>query len=255
MKRVAGSLGNGIRKKDADKAKAKLSAWCAEHEMTVTEWLDGRCGSIGEVCYGNWLNGRKVDAVVIPEAGVASENVYEFYAYKAMLKRRHSDLVIASDTEAFPGYGLCEKFLVVLIDTMCRIDVENTPVKTNNGRIDKAARGAYIGGKAPYGYKVEDGKLVVNPDEVPVVEFILSEKRLGRTKKGTMEKLNAHGYRTRNGKPFVISTVQSVWNNEMFYKGYYRYGKDGDWVRGQHEPIVKEGKNADVCVWDETPAT
>ena len=55
-----------------------------------------------------------------------------------------------------------------------------------------------------------------------------------------MEKLNVLGYKTRGGKPFVISTVQSVWNNEMFYKGYYRYGKDGEWVKGQHEAIVKE---------------
>ena len=255
MKRVAGYIGSEVRKSEVQKVKKTMSSWCAEHEMTVTEWLDGKCGSIGEVCYGNWLNGRKVDAVVIPEAKTASENIYEFYAYKAMLKRRHSDLVIASDEAAFPGYGLCEKFMNELIDTMCRVDVENKPLKTNNGRIDKAARGAYIGGKAPMGYRVEDGKLVVNPDEVPVVEFILGEKRLGRTKKGTMEKLNADGYRTRSGKPFVISTVQSVWNNEMFYKGYYRYGKDGEWVKGQHEPIVKEGKNADVCVWDETPTT
>lgn len=243
MKRVAGYLGIDRKSTSVFKAKKMRQAvadWCAEHEMTVTEWLDGACGSIGEVVYGNWMNGRKVDAVVIPDAKAASGNVYEFYAYKAVLKRRHSDLVIASDENAFPGYGLYLKILDELIDTMCRVDVENKPLKTNNGRIDKAARGAYIGGRAPYGYMVENGMLAVNPEEVPVVEFILAEKKLGRTKKGTMEKLNAQGYKTRGGKPFVISTVQSVWNNEMFYKGYYRYGKDGDWVKGQHEPIVKE---------------
>lgn len=255
MRRAAGYIGGNVKKKDVPGVRKAMQEWCAAHEMTITEWIDGKCGSIGEVAYGNWLNGRKVDAVVIPDARTASGNVYEFYAYKAMLKRRHSDLVIASDADAFPGYGLCEKFLNGLIDTMCRIDVENKPLKTNNGRIDKAARGAYIGGRTPYGYKVEDGKLVVNPDEVPVVLLILGEKRAGRTKKGTVEKLNAGRYSTRNGKPFVISTVQSVWNNEMFYKGYYRYGKDGEWIKGQHEPIVKEGKNAGVYVWDETETT
>ena len=239
MKRAAGYIGNDVRKGNIAKTKRAMQAWCAEHEMTVTEWLDNLC-SIGEVAYGNWMNGRKVDAVVVPDVKTVSRNVYEFSAYKAVLKRRHSDLVIASDEEAFPGYGLCEKILSEMIETMCRVDVENQPLKTNNGRIDKAVRGAYIGGRPPYGYKVQDGKIVVNPDEVPVVEFILEEKRCGRTKKGTMEKLNALGYRTRAGKEFVISTVQSVWNNEMFYKGYYRYGKDGDWVKGQHEPIMKE---------------
>ena len=235
MKRAAGYIGGGSRKE-----KERMQSWCAEHEMTITEWLDGKCGSIGEVAYGNWLNGRKVDAVVVPNAKAVSEDVYEFYAYKSVLKRRHSDLVIAGDDEAFAGYRLYLKVMDDLIDTMCRIDVENKPLKTNNGRIDKAARGAYIGGRAPMGYKVEDGKLKVNPDEVPVVLFIMEQKHAGRTKIRTVDALNQGGYRTRNGKPFVISTVQSVWNNEMFYKGYYRYGKDGEWIKGQHEPILKE---------------
>lgn len=240
MKRAAGYLGSGGRRDSVQKLKKAVEAWCAEHDYAVTEWLDGQCGSIGEVAYGDWLNGRKVDAVVIPDAQAASGNLYTFYAYKAVLKRRHSDLVIASDAEAFPGYTLYLKLLDGFVEEMCRVEVENRPLKTVNGRMDKAARGAYIGGKAPMGYKVQDGKLVVNPEEVPVVELILAEKQLGRTKKGTVEKLNAGGYKTRGGKPFVISTVQSVWNNEMFYKGYYRYGKDGEWVKGQHEPIVKE---------------
>ena len=240
MKRVAGYIGGVKQKADAEKLKGKLQAYCSGHDMLITEWLDGKCGSIGEVAYGNWLNGRKVDAVVVPDVKVVSENLYEFYAYKAVLKRRHSDLVVAEDGDVFPGYGMCEKFLNELIDTMCRVDVANQPVKTNNGRIDKAARGAYIGGKAPMGYMAVNGKLEINPEEVPAVEFIFDRKRKGGTMLGTVHELNAKGYRTRAGKEFVISTVQSIWNNEMFYKGYYRYRKDGDWVPGQHEAILKE---------------
>ena len=238
MRRVAGYIGNVKRKADAEKLKKQLKEYCAGHEMTVTEWLEA--GSIGEVAYGNWLNGRKVDAVLIPDASVASGNVYEFYAYKAVLKRRHSDLVVAKDGALFPGYDLYLKLFDELLDTMCRVDVANEPVKTNNGRIDKAARGAYIGGRAPMGYKVEDGKLVVNPAEVPVVLCVIDRKRSGKSMLGTVDVLNQNGYKTRNGKAFVISTVQSIWKNEMFYKGYYRYGKDGEWVKGQHEAILKD---------------
>ena len=238
IRRVAGYTG-AKRKADVDRLKKQIEEYCAGHEMLVAEWLDGRCSGIGEIVYGNWLNGRKVDAVVIPEAETASGNVYEFYAYKGVLKRRHSDLVIAKDGVTFPGYELYLKLFDELLDTMCRIDVENKPIKTNNGRIDKAARGAYIGGKPPMGYKVEDGKLVVNKDEAKIVKFIIESKRTGKTMLGTVADLNAKGYRTRAGKEFVISTVQSVWHNEMFYKGYYRYGKDGEWVPGQHEAIVK----------------
>lgn len=240
MKRVAVFMGSGRKKAEADRLKERVEEYCTKSDMLIVEWLDGKCGTIGEVAYGNWLNGRKVDAVVVPDAETVSGNVMEFYAYKAVLKRRHSDLVVPWDGEVFPGYQICEKFLGELIDTMCRIDVENKPVKTNNGRIDKAARGAYIGGRAPMGYKVEDGKLVINQAEVPVVLCVMDRKRTGKTILSTVDALNQNGYRTRAGKEFVISTVHSIWNNEMFYKGYYRYGKDGEWVKGQHEPILKD---------------
>ena len=37
----------------------------------------------------------------------------------------------------------------------------------------------------------------------------------------------------------MISSVQGIWNNERFYRGYYKYGKTGIWVKGEHEPILE----------------
>ena len=155
-----------------------------------------------------------------------------------MLKRRHSDLVAVESR--FKGYDLYRKLFEELIDTMCRIDLANEPIKRTHDRTDKAARGAYIGGNAPMGYKVENGKLVINPEEVPVVLCVMDRKHSGRTMLSTVDTLNQNGYKTRSGRPFVISTVQSIWNNEMVYRGYYRHGKDGEWVKGQHEPILQD---------------
>ena len=111
-------------------------------------------------------------------------------------------------------------------------------IRKPHDRRDKAARGEYIGGNPPMGYMVQDGKLVINPEEAPAVEVIMAQKKQGKTKLGTVELLNARGYKTRRGKPFVISTVQSIWNNERTYLGEYKYGKTGEWVKGQHEPIL-----------------
>ena len=119
-----------------------------------------------------------------------------------------------------------------------RKELENEPILRKTGRIRKVAKGGYVGGQAPMGYKVEDGKLVVNPEEVPVVLFIMEEKHRGGTKNGTAEKLNAKGYETRRGGPFQISTVQGIWNNEMLYRGYRRSGDE--WVKAQHEAILKD---------------
>lgn len=89
------------------------------------------------------------------------------------------------------------------------------------------------------GYRVENGALVINEEEAKVVRYIFDRKHSGKTMLSTVDALNADGMRTRNGKPFVISTVQSIWNNERMYWGWYRYGKEHmKWIRGQQEPIL-----------------
>lgn len=90
------------------------------------------------------------------------------------------------------------------------------------------------------GYKVVNGKLVIDEEEAKVVRFIFNRKKQGLTMLSTVAALNEEGYKTRGGKPFVISTVQSIWNNERTYRGDYKYGKDGEWVTGAQEPILKD---------------
>ena len=51
--------------------------------------------------------------------------------------------------------------------------------------------------------------------------------------------LNKEGVQTRKGGEWVISTVQGILNNRKTYEGFYRYGKENEWVKGQHEAILK----------------
>ena len=238
VKKAVGYIRNGKRKSEIDRQKKAIDGYCIEHDMAVTDWIGMNGETFGEIAYGDWMTGKKVDAVIVADSGYVSGSVYEFYAYKSVLKRRHSDLIAVSGR--FPGYDLYVKLFNELIETMCRIDLENAPIRKPHDRMDKAARGAYIGGRAPMGYKAENGQLVINEQEVPVVRFVMESKHSGKTMLGTVEALNSNGYKTRNGKPFVISTVNGIWKNEMFYRGYYRYSKDGEWVKGQHEPILKD---------------
>lgn len=46
-------------------------------------------------------------------------------------------------------------------------------------------------------------------------------------------------YLARSDKEFLISSVQSIWNNERIYRGEYRYGKNNEWIPGRHEPILE----------------
>ena len=234
MKKVVGYIRNG-GKRDTDRQRKQIEAYCAGNEMDIVDWLV--CDSFDEAAYGNWMGHRKIDAVVAASCKDVTGSVYEFYAYRCKLRMRNSNLVVVK-FEDFAGYRLYQKIFEEFTEVMVRKELANEPVRDNAGRVRKTLKGQYIGGQAPMGYKVESGRLVVNPEEVPVVLLIMEEKHAGRTKLGTVEKLNAEGYKTRKGGPFQISTVQSIWNNENLYRGYRKSGDE--WVRGEHEAILKD---------------
>ena len=149
------------------------------------------------------------------------------------------DIELISICEDFGQFGVFADMLKAFTLTCAKIERDNITKRTSAGRNIKAKRGGYSGGRAPMGYKVVDGKLVINPDEAEVVKFIFDRKFKGETMLSTVDALNQAGFKTRNGKQFVISTVQSIWNNERTYRGEYRYGKTGEWVKGEHEPILE----------------
>lgn len=178
-----------------------------------------------------------VEYIVVAKADRLARDVMLYYAFKAKLG--DLGLTILSVMEDWTAQDkltgtILENFLAVV----AQIEKENIRARMSGGRTQKAKIGGYAGGNAPMGYKVENGKLVFNMEELPAVKMIFRNKFAGGTMNSTVKALNELGYTTRRGKPFVISTVQSIWNNERTYRGEYHYGKDGEWVKGEHPALI-----------------
>lgn len=233
MKKVVGYVRSG-KKRDMERQEKAIREYCMKSDVV----LDGIMvfGSFDECAYGDWMGHRKIDAVVAASTEDVAENAFEFYAFRCKMRMRNSNLWVA-EWKDYAGFKLHRKIFEEFTEVLVRKELEHEPILRKSNRIRKVANGGYVGGQAPMGYKVEDGKLIVNPEEVPVVLFIMEEKHRGGTKLGTVEKLNAQGYKTRKGGPFQISTVQGIWNNEELYRGYRKNGDE--WVKGQHEAILK----------------
>lgn len=224
--------------------KEQISAYAADHDMKVVRWVEdkGESGAkerpgLDEIVFGEATN-PPYDAVLVAKSDrIAREiNLYFFYKYKLLKK----EIKLISISEDFGSAGSLAPIMEALIVSWAQIDRENINKRTSAGRKIKASKGGYSGGRAPMGYKVIDGRLEINEEEAKVVRFIFDRKANGESMLSTVDALNKSGYKTRNGKPFVISTVQSIWNNENTYRGMYKYGKDMNWVKGIHEPILKE---------------
>lgn len=223
-----------------------IREYCEKNDIEVVNWYidEGVSGAaknrpaLSRLLEGEVTN-PPVEAVIVAKADRLARDINLYYGFKAKLAELNLEII--SVTEDWSAQDkLTAMILENFLAMVAQIEKENIKVRMSGGRKQKAKQGGYAGGRAPMGYKVVNGRLVINEDEVPVVKFIFDRKKSGCTMLSTVDALNEAGLRTRSGKEFVISTVQSIWNNERTYRGEYRYGKDAEWVKGAHEPILKD---------------
>lgn len=220
----------------------QIEEYASAHDMTVIDWFrdEGESGAkerpgFDEIIYGEVTN-PPYEAVIVAKSDRVARDINVYFYYKMMLLKK--DVKLISISEDFEAFGVFAPMLEAF--TLCVADMErqNINKRTSARRKVKASQGGYSGGRAPMGYKVQNKTLVINPDESPTVLRIFELRDNGMVMTAIVDTLNREGYKTRNGKPFVISTVQSVLNNRKTYEGFYHYGKTGEWVKGQHEPLL-----------------
>ncbi len=154
------------------------------------------------------------------------------------------------------------KMMISILGAMAEIERDNINVQTMAGRREKARQGGWNGAKAPYGYKLEDGKLVISPVEAEHIRVIFDKyvsTNMGAI--GVAKWMNDHGYKksmnTYNSHDyFSVSFVDKALKNHA-YVGKIAYGKsktvliegtedeyhriltdDYEVHEGQHEAII-----------------
>lgn len=226
-----------------DAQRAQIAEYCRKNDMQlVHEYKDeAKSGAkmdrpeFDRIVYGDVQN-PPIEAVIVAKSDRIARDINVYYYYKMQLKMKGIELI--SIAEDFGQFGVFANMLEAFTLCVAEMERENIMKRTSAGRIQKAGQGGYAGGQAPMGYSVSNGHLVVNPNEAGTVRRAFELRETGLPMRGVADALNEEGYRTRNGNPFVISTVQSILNNKKTYQGYYRYGKNSEWVEGQQEAIL-----------------
>lgn len=227
-----------------DSQKAIIMKYCAEHEMQISDWYidEGESGvkesrpALDELLFGEVRN-PPVTTVVVAKSDRMARDIKLYFYYMMLLEKKGIELISASEPFVDDGTGLGNVYrsLMLFVAEQERMNINK---RTSGGRKIKAARGGYSGGRPPYGYKPVDGNLVIVPEEADVVRYVINAKKSGETFQRICDKLNAEGKTNRSGTKFSISTIQVILENEPMYRGMYRYGKGGEWVKGQQEAIL-----------------
>lgn len=238
---TAGQVGDD--KYGIDWQRAKIEEYAEKHDIKITDWFidEGVSGAEKkrpalDKLLGGEVSNPPVEYILVAKADRLARDISLYYAFKYSLQQIGLEIVSAVE-----DWSAQDKITGTILETFLalvgEIEKENIRVRTSGGRTQKAKQGGYAGGQPPFGYRVSNGQLVINQQEADVVRFIFRNEKK-HSVLGLANLLNECEYKSRSGKPFQHSTVRSILENKKTYQGYYRYGKEGKWVQGQHEPIL-----------------
>lgn len=228
-----------------DVQRREILDYADRNGYSIVDWVidkvsgakDNREG-LDSILYGDKITNPPYEAIIVFKNDRLARDTKLYFYYLYTLEKRNIKLL--STKEEFAEGSDFANIYRALLQFVAEQERKNIALRTSKGRSMKAMVGGYSGGRSPYGYKVEQGRLIVNEEEKPIVEFVFTEHKKGTPMLRIADMLNDQGFKTRLGGKFHNTTVKSIVKNEPLYRGMYKYGKEMNWVKGVHEPILAE---------------
>lgn len=225
--------------------KQSILLYANEHHYNIVDWkIDEISGikddrpALNEILYGDNVTNPPFEAVIVFKNDRLARDTKLYFYYLYVLEKKNIKLL--SVKEEFNEGNDFANIYRALLQFVAEQERKNIALRTSKGRSIKASCGGYSGGRCPYGYKIQDHRLIINEEEKPIVEYVFSELSKGKPMLTIADELNDMGYRTRKGTKFQNTSVRSIANNKKLYQGYYKYGKSMNYVKGVHEPILED---------------
>jgi site-specific DNA recombinase len=161
------------------------------------------------------------------------------------LARRNSDLLNTSElleeyrvsirslTEPFDTSTPTGKFMVSTLGSIAELERTNIAERSRSGMERLVREGHWVGGRAPFGYRVVNGVLAVDPLKARIVKDIFTWYLCGQRVRGIAARLNAAevkhpmDWTKPVSRPWYEATVSNLLNNPC-YTGKWEWRKRTD---------------------------
>jgi len=226
----------------------KILQYCKLHDLKINK-------IVGEVCSGSietrdsieevkdLVRNNKVGVVVIWKSDRCFRSMLHFSRFYEFLKKHNVEL--RSVSEGLSSFSKNGSMLFGIMCSIAQYERELITERMMNGKITKVKNGdRKIGGKSVYGYKVENGQVVVDKESAEAVKFIfkktneLQKKEITKTKKTQklLKSLKRKSFQF-NGHDFTNRNIKSILNNSFYY-GEMKYS---DIVtKHNHEKLISK---------------
>lgn len=186
------------------------------------------------------------DVILVWKFSRFARNQEESIVYKNILRKKGIQVISISEPIIDSPFGdLIER----IIEWMDEYYLINLSTEVKRGMTEKLSRGEALCPPA-YGYDIQNGKYIINPDEAPHVVEIFKDYLGGITMRQIALKCAAKGLCTHRGNQLEARTIRYMLYNPV-YVGKIRWSTDGrasslrDYsnpntviVDGIHEPII-----------------
>ena len=235
--------------------KEMILKYAAEHEIRIVGWYEDKGVSgtaehrkaMDEILYGEPSN-PPVELVLVAKSDRVARDMKLYYYYMMLMEKKGMSLVSVSEPIVDDGSGMGGIYKALML-FVAEQERRNITMRTSGGRRQKAKRGGYAGGRPPYGYRADNGYLVIVPHEAKVIRKIFELYDGGMRINRIATLLTEAGVPARKSNIWTATSVTKVIEKRRFYEGHYKYGDIE--VEGVHEPLIVNGEWVDATRFDD----
>jgi DNA invertase Pin-like site-specific DNA recombinase len=132
------------------------------------------------------------------------------------------------------------KLLLGILSEISSYDNSLRAERSRLGKLNRVRQGQWMGGPPPFGYKIENKRLVENSDESRWIRFIYESYVSKKTIRWIKAQLINNDVKTRRNKnPWTLGSIQAILRN-THYAGYYHYkdNKSGELIRASCDSLI-----------------
>lgn len=177
----------------------------------------------------------KIDIIVVYKIDRLSRSICDF----AELSNRFDkwNVAFVSVTQEINTHTSAGRMMLNILVTFAQFEREVITERVRDKMAASRRKGKWVGGTVPFGYKVENRRLVPDEAEASIVNRIYNRYLEVQSPKLIASELNHDGIRNHNGHRWDTQAIHRILGNHH-YVGEVKY--QGNIYQGEHEAIVPQ---------------
>lgn len=164
-------------------------------------------------------SGKQFKYIIVYKFDRFARNMYDSAIYEHKLEQ--NGVKVLSATEQV-GDGNESLIIKAVLRAMAEMYSRQLSDNVKRGMRESALKANSTGGAIPFGYRLENKKLVPDERTAPFAKFIFDEYAAGRSKTAILQELHDKGCRKSNGKALTIQNLTYILSN-IKYTGVFKF--------------------------------